>query len=81
MLEQRVKFGHRASKTTGTLLKKPQAKVMAMVWPSMSPDQDPENELLCFLKQKVEETEVSNIHHLRHVVMEEWKGEDSNGIQ
>ncbi len=44
-----------------------------MDWPSMSPDLNPIEHLRGILKWKVEERNVSNIHHLRDVVMEEWK--------
>ncbi len=60
-----------SSKTTTALLKKPRVKVMD--WPSISPDLNPIEHLWGILKQKVEERNVSNIHQLRDVVMEEWK--------
>lgn len=41
--------------------------------PSISPDLNPIDYLWGILKWKVEECEVSNIHSLRDVVMEEWK--------
>ncbi len=44
-----------------------------MDWPSMSPDLNPIEHLWGILKRKVEERKVSNIHHLRDVIMEEWK--------
>ncbi len=44
-----------------------------MDWPSMSPDLNPIEHLWGILKRKVEECKISNIHHLRDVVMEEWK--------
>lgn len=55
-IKQRVKLGRRASKTPGTLQKKLKVKMMVMVGPSMSPDQNPVNDLLCTLKQKAEES-------------------------
>ncbi len=56
---------------TTALLKKLRAKVMD--WPSMSPDLNPIEHLWGFLKRKVEECKVSNIHQLRDVIMKEWK--------
>ena len=53
------------------MLKKLRIKVMD--WPSMSPDLNPIEHLWGILKRKVEECKVSNIDHLRDVVMEEWK--------
>ncbi len=44
-----------------------------MDWPSMSPDLNPIEHLWGILKQKGEESKVSNIHQLHDVVMEEWK--------
>ncbi len=75
-LGRRAVFQHdndpkHTSKTTTTLLKKLRVKVMD--WPSMSPDLNPIKHLWGILKQKVEESKVSNIHQLRDVVMEEWK--------
>ncbi len=80
ILKQRL--GHRAvfqhdndpkhtSKTTTALLKELREKVMD--WPSMSPDLNPIEHLWGILKRKVEECNVSNIHQLRDVIMEEWK--------
>lgn len=80
IVKQRMKLGHRASRTTGTLLKQLRVRVMVMVWPCMFPDPNPVNDLLCFLKQKVEKSNVSNTQHLRDVVMEEQNSKDSNGI-
>ncbi len=57
--------------TTTALLKKLRVKVMD--WPSMSPDLNLIEHLWGILKRKVEERKVSNIHHLRDVIMEEWK--------
>ena len=59
------------SKTTTPLLKR--LKVKVMDWPSMSPDLNPIEHLWGILKRKVEVHNVSNIHQLRDVVMEEWK--------
>ncbi len=58
---------------TTALLKKLRVKVMD--WPSMSPDLKPIEHLWGILKRKVEECEVSNIHQLCDVIMEE----DSSG--
>ncbi len=44
-----------------------------MDWLSISPDLNPIEYLWGILNRKVEEHEVSNIHQLRDVVMEEWK--------
>ena len=44
-----------------------------MDWLSMSPDLNPIEHLWDILKRKVEVRKVSNIHHLRDVIMEEWK--------
>uniref|UniRef100_A0AAY5KQ45 Tc1-like transposase DDE domain-containing protein n=1 Tax=Esox lucius TaxID=8010 RepID=A0AAY5KQ45_ESOLU len=59
------------SKTTTALLNKLRVKVMD--WPSLSPDLNPTEHLWGILKWKVEEYNVSNIHQLCDVVMEEWK--------
>ncbi|XP_053567829.1 A-kinase anchor protein 6 [Bombina bombina] len=48
-------------------------RVKVMDWPSMSPDLNPIKRLCGFLKRKVWECKVSNIHQLRDVVMEELK--------
>ena len=59
------------SKTTIALLKRLRGKVMD--WPSMYPDLNPIEHLWGILKRNVELCKVSNICHLRDVVMEEWK--------
>ena len=53
---------------TTALLKKLRVKVMN--WPLMSPGLNPFEHLWSILKWKVE---VSNMHQLRDVIMEEWK--------
>lgn len=75
-----MKLSQTGLQETGTLLKRLRVKVMVMVWPCTFPDPNPVNDLLCFLKQKVEKSNVSNIQYLRDVVMEEQKSKDSNGI-
>ena len=75
-LGRRAVFQHdndpkHTSKTTAALLKKMRVKVMD--WPSMSPDLNPIEHLLGNLKWKVEERMVSSVHHLRDIIMEEWK--------
>ncbi len=55
--------------TTTALLKKLRVKVMD--WPSMSPDLNLIEHLWGILKQKVEESKVSNIHQLGDVIVEE----------
>ncbi len=75
-LGRRAVFQHdndpkHTSKTTTALLKKLRVKVMD--WPSMSPDLNPVEHLWGILKRKVEDRNVSNIHQLCDVVMEEWK--------
>ena len=60
------------SKTTSALLKRLRVKVMD--WPSMSPDLNPVQHLWGIIKWKVGVRNVSNIHQLCDVIMEEWKG-------
>ena len=57
--------------TTTALLKRLRVKVID--WPSMTPDLNPIEHLWRILKWKVEVRKVSNIRHLRDMVMEEWK--------
>jgi hypothetical protein len=60
-----------ASKMTTAFLQKQKVKVMK--WPSMSPDLNPIEHLWGIFKRKVEERQVSTIHQLCDVIMEEWK--------
>lgn len=53
---------------TSTLLMKQSVEVMER--PSMSPDLNSVEHLWAFLKRKVEENKVSNVHQLCNVVME-----------
>ena len=48
-------------------------RVKVMDWPSMSPDLNPIEHLRGTLKWKVEESNVSNIHQLHDVIVEEWE--------
>ena len=68
---QHVNDSKHISKTTTALLKRLRVKVMD--WPSMSSNLNPIEHLWGILKRKVEVCKVSNICHLRDVIMEEWK--------
>ncbi len=57
--------------TTAALLKTLRVKLMD--WPSMSPDLNLIEHLWGFLKWKVYERMISNIHQLCGIIMEEWK--------
>ena len=48
-------------------------RVKVMDWPSMSLDLNPIEHLWGTLKWKVKERNVSNIHQLHDVIMEEWE--------
>ena len=75
-LDSRAVFQHdndpkHTSKTTIALLKR--LRIRGIYWPSMSPDLRPIEHLRGILKRMVEVCKISNICHLRDVVMEGWK--------
>lgn len=65
---------HAAKLTTDFLQRK---RVKVLQWPSMSPDLNPIEHLWGVLKRKVEERQPKNLQQLKEVVLEEWKGIDS----